>query len=984
MEGAWWQSASAEGVSGDKRWEGEWTQNPSTNPTTWGQEEASPVQVVESQTQANDWGAISLDSTQQIAVEAGQLADASHMLQIAAQSQQLTLQKGSVEAELESWWGSAFQGASLGTMPWGDENWEDKAAEERGRQMARNYANQKNDDGWSRMDNSRPKVDATVDPHLYYVDNRSLRSTTQGLGYRLSKLMDHKDGNELAPWGTVVVGTFDGDGWVRVGHRFLPIEFNGHVVLIPKGPVPAFGADAPLAESPTALLQEYVEFAHAAGAILTAQEEGKRTKQFLVDNSGVATPAPGLAYRKSKRLWDRDPEMAYWGSMVTGVEEGDGWVRVGEWYLPKMWDAAQVLVAWDTQNGCPAPEEPLQVIPDSIVPEEQQQQPTSTEEVPQQLAHEIIYLDEVDLGFRKDLWLQLDEGTEKCKELFISGLPLVCSEDDIRQHLYESQLGEVMGVFLLMRGEVSKGMAYMSFGTHVAALRAKQFLNGQVSSCISCADQFGIPDVGAQEGFLSVRFSEADRWSQGTRGPYCMDIAEMFVTNQDGATFQELINGAGIYHARLTCSALVPRGRWKNPKHRPRWMQTFDGRNPAYGEDHRAHLVVTYDSSEGPDVSEMKMARTVNIFGSMVEKIHAKASEVSFERTKEGNLGAMDDEDLSLGNNRVIVMLVDRTTDQRRAPGCLGGKFDEASEHCGRPVWARLADAENPEDMYLYWAVEEEGRRGCWVFSPSMEAERAVAWNLADRPHPPSYGWRFSRAAPRDQAEIFFGADVKIKGNFGEPERVDEWGEGGSYEEFGQRRDHGSKGYGKYGSYGKGSCGKGGKGYFGKMGKDFGKDFGGARRESSNLRTRDWLPVTTETIDADAFDEFEEKEENAADNNFEEACADFEEEEGVIDNNGQTEPMSYRSRDNRRRSDNGRSLRGGLDQDRGRLGRSGQSGSSNSIPIGMSRSTRSDSRGRPRGGSSGRYRDSGRAIGTKVYRDAGEPTRPTKAARLNQ
>jgi hypothetical protein len=69
-------------------------------------------------------------------------------------------------------------------------------------------------------------------PKPYLVDNSTLQATTKGLGYRLSKQLNDKDGDEHAEWGTVVTGTDQGQGWLKVGPRYLPFSLGGKSVLI--------------------------------------------------------------------------------------------------------------------------------------------------------------------------------------------------------------------------------------------------------------------------------------------------------------------------------------------------------------------------------------------------------------------------------------------------------------------------------------------------------------------------------------------------------------------------------------------------------------------------------------------------------------------------------------------------------------------------------------------------------------------------------
>merc|ERR1719433_706869 len=60
-------------------------------------------------------------------------------------------------------------------------------------------------------------------------------------------------------------------------------------------------------------------------------------KKFLVDNSHLHHKGPGLLWRSGKELsstLSKDQYVA-WGTMVDGFDAGDGWVRVGNRFLPK-------------------------------------------------------------------------------------------------------------------------------------------------------------------------------------------------------------------------------------------------------------------------------------------------------------------------------------------------------------------------------------------------------------------------------------------------------------------------------------------------------------------------------------------------------------------------------------------------------------------------------------------------------------------------
>eukprot|EP00931_Biecheleriopsis_adriatica_P051062 TRINITY_DN29583_c0_g1_i2.p1 TRINITY_DN29583_c0_g1~~TRINITY_DN29583_c0_g1_i2.p1 ORF type:complete len:819 (+),score=170.65 TRINITY_DN29583_c0_g1_i2:41-2458(+) len=60
---------------------------------------------------------------------------------------------------------------------------------------------------------------------------------------------------------------------------------------------------------------------------LAAAREGPA--EYLVDNSQLQAHAPGIAFRFSKHLEDRDDlgDLAAFGSVVLGIDEGDGWLR---------------------------------------------------------------------------------------------------------------------------------------------------------------------------------------------------------------------------------------------------------------------------------------------------------------------------------------------------------------------------------------------------------------------------------------------------------------------------------------------------------------------------------------------------------------------------------------------------------------------------------------------------------------------------------
>lgn len=67
---------------------------------------------------------------------------------------------------------------------------------------------------------------------------------------------------------------------------------------------------------------------------------------YLVDNSELQGVTCGLAYRSSKNVEDRflDIDGPMWGTTVIGSDEGDGWLKVGDFYLPMTLEGMPVLV----------------------------------------------------------------------------------------------------------------------------------------------------------------------------------------------------------------------------------------------------------------------------------------------------------------------------------------------------------------------------------------------------------------------------------------------------------------------------------------------------------------------------------------------------------------------------------------------------------------------------------------------------------------
>merc|ERR1712232_590073 len=94
-----------------------------------------------------------------------------------------------------------------------------------------------------------------------------------------------------------------------------------------------------------------------------AVEQAERAKlaaqglEYVVDNSQLKASSPGLLFRNSKEMSDVCPiQGAFWGSTVKGLDEGDGWIKVGQLYLPMKTRGCQVLTLKKAEQDLSTPE----------------------------------------------------------------------------------------------------------------------------------------------------------------------------------------------------------------------------------------------------------------------------------------------------------------------------------------------------------------------------------------------------------------------------------------------------------------------------------------------------------------------------------------------------------------------------------------------------------------------------------------------------
>eukprot|EP00928_Gymnodinium_smaydae_P052875 TRINITY_DN37007_c0_g1_i1.p1 TRINITY_DN37007_c0_g1~~TRINITY_DN37007_c0_g1_i1.p1 ORF type:complete len:369 (-),score=86.31 TRINITY_DN37007_c0_g1_i1:13-1026(-) len=139
----------------------------------------------------------------------------------------------------------------------------------------------------------------------HLIDNSILKHKGDGIRYRLSKSDGDKDSapEAVAKWGSVVMGIDLGDGWLQVDDRFLPFTAKGKrtIVRAPEQP-------------------------------------------FLVDNTFLQHKGDGLRFRLSRDMEHKAPKpAAAWDTVVQGVDLGDGWIAVGDRFLPREVQGVRVL-----------------------------------------------------------------------------------------------------------------------------------------------------------------------------------------------------------------------------------------------------------------------------------------------------------------------------------------------------------------------------------------------------------------------------------------------------------------------------------------------------------------------------------------------------------------------------------------------------------------------------------------------------------------
>ncbi|CAK9085061.1 unnamed protein product [Durusdinium trenchii] len=103
--------------------------------------------------------------------------------------------------------------------------------------------------------------------------------------------------------------------------------------------MPRYGEDSrPKAAEELDMKPEALAHLHKLHSRLGSEvwtEESRKTQSYRVDNGFLKAQSVGLGFRRSKDMKDLVPDTVVpWGSRIQGVDEGDGWLRLGANYLP--------------------------------------------------------------------------------------------------------------------------------------------------------------------------------------------------------------------------------------------------------------------------------------------------------------------------------------------------------------------------------------------------------------------------------------------------------------------------------------------------------------------------------------------------------------------------------------------------------------------------------------------------------------------------
>lgn len=387
---------------------------------------------------------------------------------------------------------------------------------------------------------------------------------------------------------------------------------------------------------------------------------------------------------------------------------------------------------------------------------------------------EKVYIDELDLSFRADLWPAFEEhGGPEDRELFVRGLLPGVGESELRAHL----AGEVAEV-LLLRGRDGDsggtGCGYLVFRQHKDAVDARLRLHGAPANSITSSAHAQPALDGAK---LKAWFSESERCINGTSSVYGRSV---IVDMLFGA------RGEIVENMRRKFPALG--------------HVIFAGGGLAFGgpadADRRVHMMVPYKCGEGAIIAD-----ATRVWERCVENMHlqmadpAEAERIAAREAEsfltsltgdgsdtEASISPLAEEDKTAGapfleeshvhlagvsaaapsvaplvrparmRREVVAVLRSISNGEETVDLAISGTYRAVGKHASRHKYRRTPCAEEGlEAVCLFWRTSGDDGPAGWVFAAeSAQPGDVLAECLVDAAEPPEYGWELFAIADPD------------------------------------------------------------------------------------------------------------------------------------------------------------------------------------------------------------------------------------------
>jgi len=327
------------------------------------------------------------------------------------------------------------------------------------------------------------------------------------------------------------------------------------------------------------------------------------------------------------------------------------------------------------------------------------------------LLNEKIYIDEVDLSYRSLIWPLHEDGDPHDLEIFVKGLPLGCEEKDLWEHLCSVGARDVREILMLRRNGKSKGMAYIMFGHHDAALIAKRALDNAPILSMKC----GKWPNHRPPGQMTAAFSESERCAKGISGVYQRDMAG-FLLGSKGKHMEDIKQATGLKKVLMTGAQ----------------MKSFK----LIDDDPRLHLIVFF--TEGDSHLAQK---AVECWSGQVRQFHDSVGSTFTHPRNDG----MEEEDGEEDTGDVCVVLRDTASGHDRHDEVLSGFYSECGENHGRPVYRRCVEEHrrDAQEVYIYyWDGQGGTELAAWWFGAAVGGEEVWAKCYRDTQGPPDKGWQ--------------------------------------------------------------------------------------------------------------------------------------------------------------------------------------------------------------------------------------------------